>query len=188
MWPLSVVDAFRLRYFGVKFVSNATYARVALMADKVKNVFISHVHEDDEGLAKLKELLAKSDFYIRDASITSEKPNEASSEDYIKQEILAPGIQWASTLIVYITPDTADSEWVNWEIEYAQKMGKRIVGVWAHGANESNLPTALDAYADSVVGWNSEQIIEAITGKTTEWKTSDGSPRAPRPIARYSCR
>jgi hypothetical protein len=158
------------------------------MADELKNVFISHIHEDDDGLAKLKDLLAKSDFYIRDASINSETPNAASNPDYIKQEILAPGIRWASTLIVYITPETRNSEWVNWEIEYAEKMGKRIVGVWAHGANETNLPAALDTYADAVVGWNSDRIIDAISGQTKEWTTSDGGIRVPRPIARYSCR
>ena len=26
------------------------------MADEIKNVFISHVHEDDDGLADLKEI------------------------------------------------------------------------------------------------------------------------------------
>ena len=30
------------------------------MAEDIKNVFISHIHEDDDGLAKLKELVAKS--------------------------------------------------------------------------------------------------------------------------------
>lgn len=157
------------------------------MAEEIKNVFISHIHEDDEGLGKLKELLAKGGFEIRDASINSDKPNEASSPDYIKSEILAPRIRWASTLIVYITPDTHDSEWVNWEIEYAQKAGKRIVGVWAHGANESNLPDALDTYADAVVGWNSDRIIDAISGQTNEWRTSNGNLHPPRPIRRYSC-
>ncbi len=158
------------------------------MPDEVRNVFISHIHEDDEGLDKLKELLANGGFEIRDASITSEKPNEASNPDYIKTEILTPRIRWASTLIVYITPETRDSPWVNWEIECAQKMEKRIVGVWARGANESNVPDALDAYADAVVGWNSDRIIDAITGQTNEWTTSSGAPRSPRPIVRYSCR
>ena len=27
---------------------------LALMADKIRNVFVSHIHEDDAGLAKLK--------------------------------------------------------------------------------------------------------------------------------------
>ena len=38
------------------------------MADEIRNVFISHIHEDDEGLAKLKDLLGKSGFVVRDAS------------------------------------------------------------------------------------------------------------------------
>jgi hypothetical protein len=158
------------------------------MANEIRNVFISHIHEDDEGLTGLKELLAKSGFVIRDASITADKPNEASNPEYIKAQILAPRIQWASTLVVYVTPETRNSEWVNWEIEYAEKMGKRIVGVWAHGANEANIPKALDDYADAVVGWNSDRIIDAISGQTKEWRTSEGDIRAPRPIKRFSCR
>jgi hypothetical protein len=158
------------------------------MADEIRNVFISHIHEDDEGLGSLKDLLAKNGCQIRDASITADKPNEASNPDYIKSQILAPGINWASTLIVYITPETRSSDWVNWEIEYAEKMGKRIVGVWAYGANETNLPQALDAYADAVVGWNSSRIIDAISGRTKEWQTSDGGARPSRAIIRFSCR
>ena len=159
-----------------------------LMADEIRNVFISHIHEDDADLGKLKDLLARQGCAIRDASITSDKPNDANNPEYIKTQVLAPGIQWSSTLIVYITPETHNSEWVNWEIEYAQKLGKRIVGVWAHGASEANLPSALDKYADAVVGWNGESILAAISGETTEWIISSGNARAPQPIARYSCR
>ena len=103
------------------------------MADETKNVFISHIHEDDEGLAKLKELLKNNGLTIKDYSINAENPNNANSEEYIKSQILAPRIQQCSTLVVYITPDTKDSEYVNWEIEYAQSKDKRIVGVWAQG-------------------------------------------------------
>src|SRR5712671_1892887 len=114
--------------------------------------------------------------------------HEAKDPEYIKREILAPRIAWASTLIVYITPNTRDSDWVNWEIEYAEKLGKRIVGVWAHGASEADLPEALDKYANAVVGWNSDKIIDAVNGETQEWRTSTGDMRPQRPIMRYSCR
>jgi Thoeris protein ThsB, TIR-like domain len=144
------------------------------MPDEVRNVFISHVHEDDEGLAKLKSLLARSGLSIRDSSINSGNPNNASSPEYIKSQILAPQINWAGTLIVYISPKTRTSEWVNWEIEYAAKKEKRIVGVWAHGANECDIPDALDDYADAIVGWNSDQIIGAITGELDTWVGPQG--------------
>jgi hypothetical protein len=158
------------------------------MSDEVRNVFISHVHEDDEGLGRLKSLLAKDGFTIRDSSINSETPNKATAPDYIKTQILAPQINWAGTLIVYISPKTHTSNWVDWEIEYAAKKAKRIVGVWAQGAKDSDIPAGLDEYADAVVGWNSDRIIGAITGELDDWVNPNDRPRQLRPIARYSCR
>lgn len=157
------------------------------MPDEIKNVFISHIHEDDEGLTKFKDLVAKGGMTVRDSSISSSNPNNAKDPDYIKTQILAPQIQWASTLVLYITPQTKNSEWVNWEIEYAEKQGKRILGVYAHGANECDVPEALEKYADDVRGWNSEGVIDAILGKTNEWRSPSGELRDPRPIKRYGC-
>ena len=157
------------------------------MDGDIKNVFISHVHEDDDGLAKLKDLVERGGLTIRDSSINSTNPNDANHPDYIKAEYLAPQIRWASTLLVYITPKTKDSEWVNWEIEYAEKQGKRIVGVYAHGANECDIPEALEKYADDVRGWNSDGVVEAILGETNEWHNPSGELRDPRPIPRYGC-
>jgi len=154
------------------------------MAD---NVFISHIHEDDNDLKMMKDLLQKNGFEIRDSSINSSKPNEASSDDYIKSGILAPRIQWAGSVVVLISPGTRESEWVNWEIEYAQREGKRIVGVWAHGAADCDIPEALDKFADAVVGWQADRIKDAICGKLNNWETSSGDIRPPREIARYSC-
>jgi hypothetical protein len=157
------------------------------MADQTKNVFISHIHEDDAGLGKIKDLLAKSGMTIRDSSINSSNPNEAKSADYIKSGILAPQIKWASTLLVYITPGTKNSDWVNWEIEYAHKEGKRIVGVWANGDKDCELPDALKNYADAVVGWTGSSIIDAINGTNDNWVNQDGSPIGTRPITRHRC-
>ncbi|WP_029083759.1 TIR domain-containing protein [Bradyrhizobium sp. th.b2] len=155
--------------------------------NSIKNVFISHVHEDDHGLGKTKDLLAKNGMTIRDGSINSEKPNKANADEYIKSEILAPRIKWAGTFITYITPHTKDSEWVNWEIEYAEKQGKRIVGIWGHGHKDCEVPEALKKYADAVVPWNAEKIMDAIDGKLTDWQDPEGKPLPVRPIARANC-
>jgi antiphage defense system Thoeris ThsB-like protein len=157
------------------------------MADDKKNVFISHIHEDDDGLGKLKGLLKDNGMQISDYSINSDKPNNAKDPDYIKSEILAPRIKQCSTMIVYISPDTKDSEYVNWEIEYAQKNDMRIVGVWAHGENGCEVPEALNDYADAVVGWTGNNIIDAINGKIDNWENPDGTTCSPRDIKRYSC-
>ena len=144
------------------------------MAGEIRNVFISHIHEDDEGLPRLKDLMARHGMTCRDGSITTGKFNGASNEEYIKYGILAPRIRWASVLVVYISPETKDSDWVNWEIEYAHKEGKRIVGVWAWGEKDCELPDALKKHADAVVGWNGESIIEAINGSSNTMNNNRG--------------
>ena len=149
------------------------------MADK-KNVFISHVHEDDDLLPKLKDLCARAGMEVRDGSINSDKPNNATDPDYIKRSILRPRIEWASTLVVLITHDTASSDWVNWEIQVAQELGKTIVGVYAQGATDADLPEALRECGDAaIVGWQSERVVSAINGELREWDDpATGTPRA----------
>ena len=58
------------------------------MSGETRNVFISHIHEDDEGLPRLKDLVARHGMKCRDGSITTGKFNGASNEDYIKYRIL----------------------------------------------------------------------------------------------------
>lgn len=159
------------------------------MTDK-KNVFISHVHEDDSLLPKLKDLITRAGLEVRDGSISSEKPNDAQSENYIKSEILAPRIQWASTLVVLITHDTAQSWWVNWEIKYAAAKDKNVVGVFAQGATDADIPDELLKCGDAaIVGWQGQRVIDAIEGKIQEWDNPQtGEPRGPEwKLKRYSC-
>jgi hypothetical protein len=157
------------------------------MADETKHIFISHIHEDDAGIKKLKDICKNNGLDVKDGSINSTNPNNAKDKDYIKTQILAPQINWASTLVVYITPDTKDSDWVKWEIEYAEKMGKRIVGVWAYGENDCEVPDALKDHADAIVGWHGESIVDAITGKNNDWYSCQGTKKEPQNIKRYSC-
>ena len=154
---------------------------------EIKNVFISHIHEDDDGLRKLKNLLQDNGLSVRDYSISSDNPNNAHSDSYIKSEILAPRIRQCSTLVVYVSPETKDSPWVAWEIEYAQKHDKRVVGVWAHGERGCDIPEALNEYADAMVGWHGNSIVDAIIGGVDSWQKPDGSPVPPRRVTRYSC-
>jgi len=155
-----------------------------------KNVFISHVHEDDALLPDLKNLISHAGMEVRDGSITSDKPNDAENEEYIKREILKPRIEWASTLIVLITHDTVDSWWVNWEIKYAVQLGKRVIGVFAQGATDADIPEELGKCGDAaIVGWQGERVVDAINGDVVQWDDPQtGEPRSPEwRIRRYKC-
>ena len=157
------------------------------MKNQIRNIFVSHIHEDDSGIANLKNLAKAHNMELRDSSIRSSNPNNATNHDYIKSEILGPAIRHASTLVVYISPGTKNSDWVDWEIRYAHKCGKRIVGVYEHGAADCDIPDALDEYGDALVGWNGRRIVAAIRGEIDDWKKSNGEPPRPRQIKRYSC-
>ena len=43
--------------------------RVISVTEKTRYVFISHVHEDDDLLPKLKDLIARAGMHVRDSSI-----------------------------------------------------------------------------------------------------------------------
>lgn len=158
------------------------------MDDRICNVFISHIHEDDSRLQPLKDLLARNGCIARDSSINSSRPNNAKKPEYIRQKILKPQIEWAGTVVVLITPGTKESDWVNWEIECAQRLEKRIVGVWDNGEHGCDIPEALDEFADAIVPWRANQVIDAIFGRIEEWRDPKGELRPERPIARYCCR
>lgn len=144
------------------------------MAKELIIVFVSHFHEDEEHISKMKVLLG-DDYSIRNYSVTSDKYNNAKSEDYIKS-MLRPLINQASVLICLIGPNTHDSKWVNWEIEQALKQGKRIIGVYTWGAKDSDIPPALEDSADAMVGWNHDTILDAINGDNI-FTNADGSAR-----------
>jgi len=148
------------------------------------------VHEDDPLLSDLKNLISRAGMEVRDASITDEKPNLASNEQYIKYQILAPKIDWASILVVLISHDTVYSDYVNWEIKYAVEPGKRVVGVFVQGATDADIPEELGKIGDAaIVGWQGNRVVDAINGDIVEWDDpQSGKPRDPEwRIQRYKC-
>lgn len=157
------------------------------MKNQIRNIFVSHIHEDDSRIAGLKNLVKAHNMELRDSSIRSSNPNNATNHDYIKSEILGPAIRHAGTLVVYISPETKNSEWVDWEIRYAHKCGKRIVGVYEYGAADCDIPDALEDYGDALVGWNGRRIVAAIQGEIDDWQKSTDEPQKVRPIKRHSC-
>lgn len=150
------------------------------------NVFISHRHEDDALIQKLKDLLSSRGCDVRDSSVNAATPNNANADGYIK-EILADRIRWAGKILVIVSPATRKSEWVDWEIEYAKRFpDKRIIGVWAPDADGCEIPDPLKMYADAMVDWDGEAIVDAING-ADNWRDPDGTPRELQTIRRIGC-
>src|SRR5260221_9868474 len=100
-----------------------------------RHVFISHHHNDDAYVTKLTSLLSKRGYDIRNSSIRAKPANQRRLEQgLVKDEtirrLLRRKISWAGTVVVLIGKETHARPWVNWEIEQANKQGKRIVGIY----------------------------------------------------------
>ena len=131
-----------------------------------KNIFISHHHEDANKIKDLTNLIQKNGKYItRDSSIYEDKsPNKANNNDYIKS-LIRPQIDWAGTIIVLIGEKTRESEWVQWEIDYAGKKDKNIIGVFLPGMDNDKIPDALAKHSTDIVRWRSNNLDNALEGK-----------------------
>jgi hypothetical protein len=148
-----------------------------------RHVFISHHHADDTEVDKLVSLLSRNGYDIRNSSIRAKPANERRlkqgmvSDETIRR-LLRMKISWAGTVVVLIGKETHSRPWVNWEIEQANKKGKRIVGVYIRGGTDADKPEALEKYASAIVGWNTDSIISAIDGTENLFQKPDGSPRS----------
>lgn len=158
-----------------------------------RHVFISHHFADDVEVTKLTELMTRRGFDIRNSSIRAKPANQRRLErgevkDETIRRLLRMKISWASTVVVLVGKNTHTRPWVNWEIEQANKQGKRIVGVYSRGGAECDAPAALERYASAIVGWNSDSIAAAIDGTANPFRRPDDSPRpAAHPKASVTC-
>ncbi|QNR85878.1 TIR domain-containing protein [Pedobacter riviphilus] len=161
---------------------------------ETKNVFISHHHKDDKSVTDFTNLLGGKNYNIRNSSIriNKEKNRERLEKKQIPQQtlerLLRMKMRWAGTVVVLIGSQTHSRKWVNWEIEQAAKLGKRIIGVFMQGGKDADMPENLEKFGDGVVGWNSNKIIDALEGKDVGWCNSDGAPRKPENnVIRIGC-
>lgn len=102
-------------------------AKAALQGGK-RNVFISFVAEDidDVNLLRAHAKNENSDIEFSDHSVR--KPYDSEQADYIRRKI-AERITRSSTTVVYISENTAQSQWVAWEVQKSLELGKRVIAV-----------------------------------------------------------
>ncbi len=150
--------------------------------NKRRHVFISHHDKDDAEVDKLKTLIGGRGYDFRDSSVRLSEKNRQRLErgevsEAVIRRLLRMKISWAGTLIVLVGSETHARPWVNWEIEEANRQGKRIVGVYQQGGTEADIPPAFEKYGSALVGWNSDRIISAVDDNENIFQRPDGSTR-----------
>lgn len=162
------------------------------MAD-VKKILICRIDDDDRVLKELKDVLEGAGVEVRDDIVPIIEPNDLGSAEKVQCESLAPRVDWADALIVLIEANRDESCCVNWEIEYAVKHGKRVVGVYGEGAGKADMPSALQVCGDATVHSSRvARIVDIINSDIPPEETwpdpETGKPREPEwPIERHKC-
>jgi hypothetical protein len=125
-----------------------------------RHVFLSFVAEDltlvnlFRGQARNKN----SNLTFDDYSV--KVPYNSTRADYIRGRIRAQ-IRASSVLVCLVGRQTSRSRWVNWEIQTANQMGKRIIGVRLRPARDP-LPVALAEARARIVAWDIPAIVSLI--------------------------
>lgn len=130
-------------------------------SDGAKHVFISFAHEDlgEVNLLRGQAKNDKNDLVFDDFSV--KEPYNSKNSDYIKSQIREK-IDRVSVTIVYLSNNSANSDWVNWEIEESFRRNKGVIGVYKGNAPKA-LPKAFINNKCKAVPWAHDAIAKAIS-------------------------
>ncbi|WP_277040856.1 TIR domain-containing protein [Turicimonas muris] len=148
---------------------------------KKHNVFISHSSKNAEEVKSLRERLKGRGHEVRNSSIEKDEYRDYKVNDETIEKDLRDGIKWAGTFILLIGKDTLKSSWVEYELEYARKQGKPVVGIYVYGlADKVELPDEIKKSIVSLIGWNSvDKLGEILDGNYSLMENPDSSPAEP---------
>jgi hypothetical protein len=126
-------------------------AKAALQGGK-RNVFISFATEDmDEvNLFRAHAKNENSDIEFNDHSVR--EPYNSERAEYIKQKI-GERIARTSICVVYLSENTAQSQWVAWEVQKSMELGKTVIAVHAKDKPQGPVPRWIEQYHIKVVPW-----------------------------------
>jgi len=121
-------------------------------------IFISHAWKYDEDYYRIEQWLnAAPYFYWTNLSVPRHDPILASEQ--LARE-LHNQMRPAEAFIILGGMYVSHSDWIQYEINFARRIGRPIIGVRPWGSIV--VPKAVQDGADEIVGWNRDSIVSAI--------------------------
>lgn len=135
--------------------------------EKTRNVFISFAYDDVQEVNLLRGQAKNefSDIEFNDWSL--KEPFNSERAEYIKQGI-SQKIKQSSVTIVYVSDNTANSEWVKWEIERSLELGKGVIAFHKGDSPPKKLPSILSKNNIKVQPWTHKGLNQAIEDAARE--------------------
>jgi len=118
-----------------------------------RNVFISFATEDmsEVNLLRATAKNDNSDLEFNDHSVRV--PYNSKRADYIKQKI-TERIERSSYCVVHLSKNTAQSQWVKWEVEKSISLGKTVIATHTKDGKPAKMPGWVQKHGIKVVTWS----------------------------------
>ena len=126
---------------------------------KIYNIFISHAWHRSEHYFKVVDWLNQSNIEWKNYSIPEHDPLDANSDRKLREKITRQ-ISSVSIVIIFAGMYVNHSQWIDYEIDEATRLGKYIVSVEPWG--QERIPIKIQQSAHETVGWNSASVLNAI--------------------------
>lgn len=121
-------------------------------------VFISHAWKHSDGYKRAVEFLnVAPSFSWINLSVPKHDPLETSEQLTAR---LNDQMRPANVFLILGGMYVSHSDWIQYEINFARRIGRPIIGVRPWGSERT--PEAVTRAAKEIVGWNTDSIVSAI--------------------------
>lgn len=123
-------------------------------------VFISHAWRYDSDYYRVEQFLHDApNFDWENLSVPSHDGIDADDEGELKK-LLRDQMRDANAFVIIAGMYVAHSEWIDFEINFARRIGSPIIGVLPRGSIQ--IPRSVQDAARELVGWTQASIVSAI--------------------------
>jgi hypothetical protein len=128
---------------------------------KKRSIFISFAGEDlnEVNLLRGQAKNENSDLEFIDRSL--QKPFDSKDAEYIKRGI-REHIRQSSITVCYLSENTAQSKWVDWEIRESIALGKGVIAMYKGDSLPDKIPSAIKEFKIKLVLWDHKKLSQAI--------------------------
>jgi len=126
-----------------------------------RNVFISFATEDLTLVNFLRGQAKNENSNLDFIDRSLREPFNSENVEYIRRGI-RERIRLASVTICFVTENTIQSKWVDWEIRESINLGKGVIAMYQGEKPPRNLPGVIKEFGIQLVPWNQSELTSAI--------------------------
>ena len=123
-------------------------------------IFITHAWIHNDSYYRLINMLnSTTNFHYENYSVPEHKPLETRTKRELTQA-LSNQIRPVNIIIILAGMYVNYREWIDKEINIARELNKPIIGIQPRGSQRT--PQIIREVSKTIVGWNTQSIINAI--------------------------